>query len=177
MVHLTISLETSVIIRFARVGQNCEVPAATHLFRPELRSACGNALGAPLYFFTEHLWGAHCVQGAPGSFWKRLGASGSLLDVLVCASTRTGTSTSTGTFIVIVCCGCNCYCVCVFSLQQMNEHCCANYTTIQLYPPNFQRLALLRCCDVVNSSAMIGKVPKCVSRTVCNVAESQHIKL
>ncbi len=61
MVHLTISLETSVIIRFARVGQNCEVPAATHLFRPELRSACGNALGAPLYFFTEHLWGAHCV--------------------------------------------------------------------------------------------------------------------
>ena len=67
--------------------------------------------------------------------------------------------------------------VCVFSLQQINEHCCANYTTIQLYPPNFQRLALLRCCDVVNSSAMIGKVPKCVSRTVCNVAESQHIKL
>ena len=53
MVHLTISLETSVIIRFARVGQNCEVPAATHLFRPELRSACGNALGSGINLDSE----------------------------------------------------------------------------------------------------------------------------
>ena len=43
--------------------------------------------------------------------------------------------------------------------------------TIQLYPPNFQRLALLRCCDVVNSSAMMAK---CQSASLAQFAMWQN---